>query len=217
LIGCDVLRNETEQLVTELGVSVCCTWIEWGLHDDPDNMRERIAMELARLPNPPDCEAVLLQYGLCCNGTVGLAATAVPMVMPRCHDCIALFLGSARRYRDEHAREPGTYWFTRAFLHRDGNASTDDLLQAPVPGSQARTGADVGSRMSYEEMVEKYGEENAAFLRETWIDAWKKNYTRAGFIPSAYPEVETDRERVRQTATARLTATLSSCNRTPRE
>jgi len=194
LIGCNVLQTEVETAINDLGADIDCTWLELGLHDDVDRMRAAIQHELDMVAPAVDYAAILLVYGLCSRGTAGLRAGAVPLVMPRCHDCVSLFLGSAERYRSEHEAEPGTYWYSRGFLHRRDGAvvgAEPEGLGSPEQNtgpSRART---------YKEFVEKYGEENAQFLMETWVDGWKKQYTRAVFVPSDYPEVDGDRDRVR--------------------
>ena len=43
--------------------------------------------------------AILLGYGLCGNGVVGLQSQ-LPLVIPKANDCISLFLGCRKRYAD---------------------------------------------------------------------------------------------------------------------
>ena len=50
-------------------------------------------------------EAILLGYGLCSNGLVGLTARSIPLVIP-VHDCITLFLGSKEQYSITSTRVP---------------------------------------------------------------------------------------------------------------
>jgi hypothetical protein len=49
--------------------------------------------------DPLEFEALALIYGLCNNGIVNLQG-ALPIVKPRAHDCIALFMSSKERYKD---------------------------------------------------------------------------------------------------------------------
>ena len=63
-------------------------------------------------------EAVLFGYGLCSNGLVGLTARNVPLVLPRAHDCITLFLGGKERYLEYFHAHPGVYFKTTGWIER---------------------------------------------------------------------------------------------------
>jgi hypothetical protein len=78
-------------------------------------MAEAIQTEVDRI-DPGSVDKVVLAYGLCSNGIVGVKATRGKLLVPRTHDCIALFLGSYQRYRDEHRKAPGTYYLTPGWL-----------------------------------------------------------------------------------------------------
>jgi len=55
-------------------------------------------------------DAIVLAHGLCGEATAGLRAGSIPLVVPRSHDCITIFLGSRDRYTTEFTGNPGTYW-----------------------------------------------------------------------------------------------------------
>ncbi len=63
-------------------------------------------------------DAVLLGYALCSNGLVGLTAGKIPLVLPRAHDCITLFLGSKERYLDYFQAHTGVYFKTSGWIER---------------------------------------------------------------------------------------------------
>ena len=141
-----------------------------GLHDTPARLREILQAEIDRV-GPPH-EAVVLAYGLCGGALAGLTAGAVPLVVPRAHDCITLFLGDRGRYRAETAEHPGTYWYVQDYQER-----------GDPTGAFAGLGAssDAAARATHEEYVEKYGQENADYLMEV-MGAWRAHYDRAAFI-----------------------------------
>ena len=141
-----------------------------GLHDDPPNLRTILQAELDTAGPPYD--AVALAYGLCGGAVAGLKAGTLPLVVPRAHDCITLFLGSRERYLAESSADPGTYWYVQDYLER-----TDD--QSAFGGVGAVS--DAAARSTYEEYVEKYGEENAEYLMEV-MGSWRSHYDRAAFI-----------------------------------
>jgi len=131
-------------------------------------------------------EAVLLGYGLCNNGIVGLTARATPIVIPRAHDCITLFLGSRQRYFDYFNSHPGVFFKTTGWIERGD--SRGELRQLSI---QRRIGLD----SSFEELVEKYGEDNARYLWDEMCDL-SRNYRQLTFIEMG---VEPDDRFERQT------------------
>jgi hypothetical protein len=155
-----------------------------GLHDDPPNLRSILQAEIDEVGTPYD--AVLLAYGLCGGATAGLRAGSVPLVVPRAHDCITLFLGDRARYLAEFSEHPGTYWYVQDYLER-----TDDGSAFAGVGADS----DASARATYEEFVAKYGEDNAAYLMEA-LGGWRSHYNRAAFVemgvaaPAAAAEAE---------------------------
>jgi hypothetical protein len=114
-------------------------------------------------------DAVAMVYGLCGQSTAGLVARDVPLVIPRAHDCITLFLGDRKRYSEAFREHPGTYWYALDYVERnDGSTAL---------GAET----DAGVQDVYQEYVEKYGVDNADYLMEV-MGAWQKHYDRARFI-----------------------------------
>jgi hypothetical protein len=141
-----------------------------GLHDDPPNLRTILQAQIDEIGAPYD--AAVLAYGLCGGATAGLRAGAIPLVVPRAHDCITLFLGSRDRYSAEFLGHPGSFWYVQDYLER-----TDDGSAFGGVGAVS----DAASRATYEEYVEKYGEDNAAYLMEA-LGAWRSHYDRAAYV-----------------------------------
>jgi hypothetical protein len=155
-----------------------------GLHDDPPHLRTILQGEIdaidgagarARDAIGAPYDAIVLAYGLCGAATAGLRAGSIPLVVPRAHDCITLFLGSRDRYTAEFTGHPGTYWYVQDFVER-----SDD------EGRFAGMGAvsDAEARATYEEYVAKYGEDNAAYLMEA-LGGWRSHYDRAAYVDMA--------------------------------
>ena len=155
-----------------------------GLHDDPPNLRTFLQAEIDEIAAPYD--AVVLAYGLCGGATAGLRAGAIPLVVPRAHDCITLFLGDRARYLAEFTTNPGTYWYVQDYLERTGDGSAFGGVGAV---------SDASARATYEEYVAKYGEDNAAYLMEA-MGGWRSHYDRAAFVEMgvAPPEAATSAE-----------------------
>ncbi len=192
VVACDVLDKELRALAAASPAELSLRFIQQGLHNEPEKLRAQIRSVVAE--TPPDVDALLIVYGLCSNGTLGLQAPAVPLAIPRAHDCVTLYLGGKARYAREHEEEPGTYWFARGFLHRDDT----DGWYGYGTGEEV-TSPEERERL-YRQYVEEYGEEEAEYLMETLVDAWKANYTRAVMLLDDYAGVEEDRARVREFA-----------------
>jgi hypothetical protein len=159
-----------------------------GLHREPPDLQARLQERIDGSAGQ-GYDAVLLAYGLCGKAAEGLTAHDVPLVIPRAHDCITLFLGSRERYKDQFERCPGTYWYVLDYVERAGSLGTTLSL-----GSDGNT----DPQSVYQEYVEKYGREKADYLMEV-MGAWRTHYQRAAFIDmgvgeSAAVEAETQNE-----------------------
>ena len=184
LLACEVLREEAELLLRELGTAdrFDAEWFEMGLHEKPEHLKAELKTRVAACAGL-GYEAILLLFGLCSNVTAGLEAPAgVRLVIPRVHDCVSLYLGSGKRYMAEHAAEAGTYWFSRGFLHRTDGRSPESSGLGVSGMLTDQDGKPASREEMYRRFVEEYGEENADYLMETLVDSWKKNYRRAVYL-----------------------------------
>ena len=118
-------------------------------------MRKRLQEAIDQQSIPAQYEAVLLGYALCGNGTAGLTAGTLPLVIPRAHDCIALLMGSRERYQNYFEQNPGVYFRSTGWLERG-----EDLHQETLRIVRNKTGAGY----TRDELVLRYGEENGQYL-----------------------------------------------------
>ena len=93
LIACGVLEPELSRLVAASPNDVELHLLQAGLHDDPQKLRTEVQAAIDSAEGT-GVEAVVIGYGLCGRGTSGLTARSVPVVIPRAHDCMTLFMGS---------------------------------------------------------------------------------------------------------------------------
>ncbi len=174
LIACKVLFREISLLAAQCENYIDITWMRQGYHRTPDLLRATVQEQIDRIDagdDPCTCNneigdfaAILLGYGLCSNGVVGLRSQKYPLVIPRGHDCITFFLGSKERYRALFdACSGGAYWYTAGWC--------ENVL---MPGRQRTTA-------EYNHYLEKYGEENATYLMET-EQKWYQEYKAAIYI-----------------------------------
>ncbi len=142
-----------------------------GWHEDPDDLRSRLQRAIDATAESQEYDAMIMAYGLCGRSTAGLVAKAIPLIIPRAHDCITLFLGGRVRYQEEFTRHPGTYWYVRDYIERRSG------------GTALSLGSEMGENAEnlYDEYVEKYGEDNAQYLMEV-LGAWREHYDRAAYI-----------------------------------
>src|SRR5579862_7222042 len=149
LISCEVLYREMCHLEAHSPNQVDVSFLPKGLHDMASAaMRRRLQQEVDTA-SETGCDAVILGYALCGMGLSWLAARNIPLVLPRAHDCIALFMGSRHRYRDYFETHPGVYFKTSGWIER---GQTSNQL--------------TGAGLTLEALAAKYGEENALYLYE---------------------------------------------------
>ena len=170
VITCDILSRPVYFFAARSPHAVDVIQLSAALHAEPLTLRERIQLQIDAAG--PMVDAIALAYGLCGGATAGLAARGVPVVLPRAHDCVTIFLGGRERYRAEHEATPGTYWYIQDQIER-GNDLKGWLL-----GDAARAEDVVATRAEY---VARFGADNADYLMET-LGEWRERYERGAFI-----------------------------------
>ncbi|MBF0245579.1 MAG: DUF1638 domain-containing protein [Planctomycetes bacterium] len=155
MICCEVLFREVCLECAHSPHQIDLSFNRFGLHGVSQQQMQTELQALVDGGQKRDYDAVLMGYGLCNNGLLGLTAREIPVVVPRAHDCISLLLGSKERYREEFDQEPGTYYDSPGWIEHHH------------PGDEDYLYGKLGMTMSRAEMVERYGEENADYLMET--------------------------------------------------
>jgi len=171
-IACDVLARPVYLCAARSPHVVDIRLFERGLHDEPKTLRDRLQGAIDEAP--AGAEAIVLGYGLCGGATAGIQARGVPVVLPRAHDCITLFLGARERYLEEHGKV-ATYWYVADQLERN------DGYRAGVGGLAIGSDTDAEMEEVRAEYVAKYGEDNADYLMEV-LGGWRVHYGRAAFV-----------------------------------
>jgi hypothetical protein len=169
-ISCDILLRPVTFFAARSPHTVEVVDLSAALHAQPLTLRERIQEQVDAAG--PDVDAIVLAYGLCGGATAGLTARSAPVVLPRAHDCVTIFLGDRERYRAEHEATPGTYWYVQDQMDR-GNDLKGWLL-----GDAARAEDVIATRAEY---TERFGKDNADYLMEV-LGEWKVRYERGAFI-----------------------------------
>ena len=145
IIACRVMQEHLQQLLPrDTGV----TYMDIALHNTPKRLAAALQQEIDRIAEPSN---VIVGYGLCGNGLVGVKSGAHTLIIPRTHDCVAIFLGSHQRYVQRFFANPNTYYLTRGWLE-----AKDEPLQ------------------DYLDYVRDYDEETADYLVEMKYRHYRK-------------------------------------------
>jgi hypothetical protein len=169
-LTCEALARSLYALAAETSHTVSIQLYKQGLHNHPRNLRAVLQEQIDAVP-ASDADAILLVYGMCGGATVGLTARDLPLVLPRAHDCITLYLGSNERYQQEFEDQPGTYWYSVDYMERQDSGNRIALGAAGIADLEAE----------YDSYVAKFGQEMADMLIEE-MRKWQSHYTRAAFI-----------------------------------
>ena len=189
-VACEAVARECYRAAAASPHAITISIKEFGLHNEPDDLRAAIQEEIDRASAAGKYDYILLAYGLCSRGTADLIAREVPIVIPRAHDCITLFLGSQERYQREFTEHPGTYYYSPGWVERkEGEVNQGDI--SIVKNLQAEE--------RFREYVEKYGEDNARYLIEQ-ESLWLSNYDRAAFINMGLGDIDFYRRFTQQVA-----------------
>lgn len=114
VLACAVIEKEICQFQNG---QVEFKYFDYGLHHTPENMAKALQLEIDQAEEG-DYKGIIIGYGLCSNGIVGLHSRKHLLVIPRIHDCITLFLGSPEAYRVQSAENPGTYYLTPGWIEK---------------------------------------------------------------------------------------------------
>lgn len=169
VIACQVFQSLIENYLPE-GMAEQVTFKDYGLHRVPSKLTWSIQEEIDAIENP---SLIILGYGLCGNGLKGIKSRKHTLLIPRTDDCIAVLLGSYKKYIQEFDATPGTYYLTKGWLESGSNPLQE-----------------------YQENLEKYGEKDAAWI----MDQQYQNYERVVFVAHNQEDMEKYRPRAQEVA-----------------
>ncbi len=169
VIACQVFQSLIENYLPE-GMAEQVTFKDYGLHRVPSKLTWSIQEEIDAIENP---SLIILGYGLCGNGLKGIKSRKHTLLIPRTDDCIAVLLGSYKKYIQEFDATPGTYYLTKGWLESGSNPLQE-----------------------YQENLEKYGEKDAAWI----MDQQYQNYERLVFVAHNQEDMEKYRSQAQEVA-----------------
>jgi hypothetical protein len=151
IIACRVMQEHLQKL---LPPDSPVTYMDILLHNTPKKLAAALQSEIDAVAQP---STIILGYGLCGNGLLGVKSGPHTLIVPRTHDCVAIFLGSHQRYVQRFFANPNTYYLTHGWLE-----AKDEPLQ------------------DYLDYVRDYDEETADYLVEMKYRHYRK-LTMVGF------------------------------------
>jgi hypothetical protein len=153
-------------------------WVESGLHERPERLREALQALVARLDQGAQAgkavtvasvqpgkgpaverrrevqvgpvDEVLLALGFCGSALQGLTAQHLSMVFPRVDDCVSLLLNRGCK-REEIQRDPRHYYLTRGWFSHESTL-----------------------KEMFDDWDKRYGAERAAKLRKTMFAGYEQ-------------------------------------------
>lgn len=171
VVACHVMEPEIEMIRKDHnGVEI--RYLDQGLHRTPKNMARLVQEQIDQASEY--AERIVLGYGLCSNGIVGVTPRHQGLIVPRCHDCIAFSIGSPEAYEKIFEERPGTYYITPGWV-----AEKKDPL----------------SIVEYE-YEPRYGRDTAIWVMEEEL----KNYTHIVLIDNHLTDIGPLRERAIENA-----------------
>ncbi len=164
VLACEVFRHELEWLTAKIDNPPPVCFLEMGLHQRPDKLREAVqdfVDETEKLY--ADGITIVFAYGLCGQGLSGITAKSATLILPKVHDCIPLLLGIDQDFAADYSQNGATYW------------------QSPGWVSYADTELLRNKDRFFQEYKERFGEENAQYLMDEQL-TWLKNYKSVSLI-----------------------------------
>ena len=180
VVSCAVLERELELCASRSKNDIELFFLEQGLHNTPDELQRR-AQKAIDQADEAGFEAIILGYGLCSRGVVGLKSGKTRLIVPRGHDCITFLLGSKQRYREYFDLHPGVYWYSAGWIEHNDQPSKERYERVLA------------------EYTQEYGEDNAKYLMEV-EQSWVNNYQRATYVDWDWPDSQEHKDFTRRCA-----------------
>ncbi len=171
VVACRVMEPELES-ARQGDNGVETRYIDQGLHRTPKNMAGLVQEQIDKAA--PHAARIVLGYGLCSNGIVGVTAREQGLIVPQSHDCITFFLGSPAVYEKVFKEKPGTYYLS--------------------PGWVAEKKDPLG--IVENDYVPKFGRETATWVMEEEL----KHYTHIALIDTGAGNLAALRDRALENA-----------------
>lgn len=117
VLACEVLKPELSLLADRMDNPPEIIYLSQRLHDYPEKLRAGVQEKLDEIERErPEIDFIIMGYGLCGRGLVGVSTKRITLLYPRLHDCIPLLLGQDQKDGALSIREGTTYWSSPGWL-----------------------------------------------------------------------------------------------------
>lgn len=157
LIACGMIQDEMILAMRNTGITYDTIWMSSDLHVNPDFLRIELQKEI---DNHQDYEMILLAYGNCGMGLVGLISKNTKLAFLRSEDCIHMLLHKKKALKSLRGE---TYFITKGWMQ--GKKSLKE---------------------EYHYAINKYGPKKAEMIMEIMF----KNYQSLMMIDSGAYDLE---------------------------
>lgn len=145
LVACRAIEDEIKAALIRLDLNYEVVWIEGGLHDTPNRLRERLQEVMYEAEGR--CDTLIFALGYCGGGMSDLNTGDYNTVIFLADDCLSVLLGSLKA-RIHHNR-PATFFLTAGWMKHENNIVD-----------------------SYHRNVEKYGQAKADRINKMMLDSY---------------------------------------------
>lgn len=165
MLACTMIRKEIEVSLEATDYPWPIVWMEKGLHEFPDKLRGALQEEINKWDGK--VTYIVMGYGLCGLGLIGLKAEKSILVIPKFDDCIRMLL--SHEENKPIRCNPRTLYYTAGWME-------DDM-------------SSVLSRRKYEE---KYGEKKAKRILKVML----AGYTSVTLIDTGLYDIEAAKDKL---------------------
>ncbi len=163
LIACSMIEDELKKAFAETGSDMPVIWMECGLHEYPDRLRNALTEKIIEAGQEYD--TIVLAYGSCGNGTIGLKSARSRLVIPLFDDCIRILTAV-------HPGQPSdvdtrSLYYTRGWL-------VSNLVKSD----------------GYERCVQKFGAAKTQYIYREMV----KNYRSVCLLDTSAYELESAKD-----------------------
>lgn len=166
VIACDVLARELYECASISRTIIDIELLDSTYHEKPESLHSLLQK---KIDEQEGYDYLLIGFGLCGKVLNNLKSRDIPLVIPKAHDCITLFMGNREKYERYFIDNPGTMFYPECWSERKGLLNERKELES------------IGLDKSFAEYEEKYGKEMAQYIYETLGD-WKSKYSKALYL-----------------------------------
>ena len=153
-ICCDVFSRLAYKAAAESPHIVDLELVPMLAHNEPAQLRADLQQRINRCVGVRPYDRIVLGYGLCGNAVSGLNSP-LPLVLPRMHDCCAMFAGSREAFLGVFGNNLSMRWCSCGYYERSNSLGAMD------------DGGDYRTSLEYCKLAEEYGEDNAEYVWRT--------------------------------------------------